>query len=252
MTRCSPYLLAALFALGEWHGTPCQAAVTAVQSPAQPAQVVPVRAPHFLDPANLPLASLIPSPPSADSVEGKADLAEVHRIERTRTPAQVRAAQYDDTQEDIFIYSGVVGQGFNAQTLPLTFALSKHLRSDAGLIDNPLKLLYKRPRTYNFDHSLHPVCETNQEMSYPSGHAINGYLYAFTLAELLPARHDAILNRADAYAHNRVVCGSHYPTDTEASRRVASFVFGALLVNPLFIAELEAARAELHQHLLHP
>ncbi len=132
------------------------------------------------------------------------------------------------------------------------FSLSQHLRNDAGLIDNPLKALFQRLRPYNLDHSLHPICETNQEMSYPSGHSINGYLYAFTLAEILPDQHDAILSRADVYARNRVVCGSHYPSDTEASRRIASLIFGALLATPRFTTELQAVRTEVRQHLLTP
>lgn len=225
-----------------------QAAIArGTRAPAQPALAAPIKRPYFLDPASLPLASLLPSPPAPDSAEGRADLAEVHRTERTRTPDQVRAAQYDDTHEDIFIYASVVGPAFNAKVLPVTFALSEHLRNDAGLIDNPLKVLYQRPRPYHSDLSLHPVCETNQEMSYPSGHAMNGYLYAFTLAEILPEKHDAILKRADGYAHNRVLCGSHYPSDTDASRRLASLMFGALLVTPRFTAELSAARMEVRQ-----
>ena len=205
----------------------------------------PVRQSYFISGSQLPLASLLSTPPTPDSAEGRADLAEVHRVERYRTAEQVRAARYDDTHEDIFIFSSVVGQSFNAEALPITFALSKHLRNDAGLLDNPLKALYRRLRPYNLDHTLHPVCETNQEMSYPSGHSINGYLYAYTLAEMMPASHDAILKRAEDYAKNRVVCGSHYPSDTEASRRVASVIFGALLATPRFLAELNAARSEV-------
>ncbi len=252
MTPRRTRFLSVLLALCGWHTTFPATAQHPSPPQAPSAQATPARKPYFLDPAHFPIASLIPSPPSPESRQGRADLAEVHQVERTRTPEQVRAAQYDDTHEDIFIYSSVLGKQFNADALPHTFALSRHLRNDAGLMDNPIKDLYQRLRPYNFDHTLHPVCETNQEMSYPSGHSINGYLYAFTLAEILPGQHDAILRRADEYAHNRVVCGSHYPSDTEASRRLASIIFGALLVNPRFLEELDAARAEIRQHLGQP
>lgn len=252
-SRC--FLVATLCVISS-AACPAQPGLTLAQSPAdfptQIKQAAPVKTPYFLDPLKLPLASLIPSPPTPDSEPGRADLAEVHLVERTRTPDQVRSARYDDTHEDIFIYSSVVGERFNAEALPLTFSLSQHLRNDAGLIDNPLKALFQRLRPYNLDHSLHPICETNQEMSYPSGHSINGYLYAFTLAEILPDQHDAILSRADVYARNRVVCGSHYPSDTEASRRIASLIFGALLATPRFTTELQAVRTEVRQHLLNP
>jgi acid phosphatase (class A) len=208
-----------------------------------------VKTPWFVDPARLPLASLIPSPPAADSAAARNDLAEVHRVEQSRTPAEVKAAQYDDTHEDIFIFANVLGDAFNAERLPKTALLSAHLRNDAGIIDNPLKQKFGRLRPYNFDTTLHPVCETNKEASYPSGHSINGYLYAFTLAEVVPEQHDAILRRADEYAHNRVVCGSHYVTDTQASRQLASFIFGYLLANPRFQEELDSATLETRQRL---
>lgn len=221
----------------------------AAQTPPAPAPPAPVRRPYFLDPATLPLAPLLHTPPAEGTDEAKRDLFAVHEAEAQRTPEDIRAAQYDDTHEDIFLYAPLVGPGFTANRLPLTFALSQHLRNDAGLIDNPLKENFARLRPYNADLSLHPVCETNREMSYPSGHSINGYLYAYTLAEMLPQLHDRILLRADEYAFHRVVCGSHYPSDIETSRRVADLIFGALLLNPRFRQELELATAEARSKL---
>ena len=207
------------------------------------------KTPWFLDPAKLPLASLLASPPAPDSTPGRSDLAEVHRVENNRTPAEVKAAQYDDTHEDIFIFATIFGGDFNAAKLPVTAMLSAHLRNDAGIIDNPLKQTFGRLRPYNLDPTLHPICETNKENSYPSGHSLNGYLYAFALAEIVPEQHDAILRRADEYAYHRVVCGSHYVSDTQASRQIASFVFGNLLANPRFQQELDAATRETRRQL---
>jgi acid phosphatase (class A) len=151
-----------------------------------------------------------------------------------------------------FPFDSVLGSGFNSGRLPLTAALSAHLRNDAGIVDNPLKQRFGRPRPYNLDTTLHPVCETNKEASYPSGHSMNGYLYAFTLAEMVPEQHDAILRRADQYAYNHVVCGSHYLTDTQASRQLASFLFGYLLSNSHFLQELGAATSETRKALRLP
>lgn len=130
--------------------------------------------------------------------------------------------------------------------MPSSFPLRCRCRLtfDAGLVDNPLKEHFGRPRPYNLDSSLHAICETNKENSYPSGHSLNGYLYAYTLAQMIPEKQSEILRRADEYAHNRLVCEAHYPTDIEASRRVALVVFGYLLANQHFVDELRAARAE--------
>ena len=207
------------------------------------------KTPVFVDLAKLNLALILLPPPSNTSEKTNAELAEIHNIERARTPAMVAAAEFDDEHEDIFLYSSVLGAPFKAQDFPLTMALSAHIRNDSGLIDNPLKKHFGRPRPYNLDTSLHAICKTNKENSYPSGHSLNGYLYAYTLAQMVPEKLTEILTRADEYAHSRVVCEAHYPSDLEASRRVALVVFGYLLANPRFTDELNAARAETRRGL---
>lgn len=61
---------------------------------------------------------------------------------------------------------------------------------------------------------------------------------------MVPEKHDALLHRADEYARNRVICGVHYQSDVEASRQVALLLFGNLLGNARFRAELLSAKAE--------
>jgi acid phosphatase (class A) len=209
----------------------------------------PSRTPYFIDPTLINLSLLIPPPPMRDSAITQSELSELHRSEQTRTPGQISAAKFDDTHEDIFIYSNVLGPTFTPETLPITAAFSAHIRNDAGVVDPPLKNLYSRPRPFISDTTLHPVCEAKPEGSYPSGHSLNGYLYAYALAEIVPEKHAEILARADDYAHNRIVCGVHYPSDLEASRRAASIVFGYMLANPRFQHELAAAREETRHHL---
>jgi hypothetical protein len=58
---------------------------------------------------------------------------------------------------------------------------------------------------------------------------MSGYLLAFIMAQIVPEKKQEILDRAADYAHNRVVCGVHYPTDTEASRRMAYAIFGDMI-----------------------
>jgi len=98
--------------------------------------------------------------------------------------------------------------------------------------------------------SLHPVCKLNAEpTSYPSGHTLSGYLLAFALVEMVPEKSKEILARADDYAHNRIVCGVHYPSDVEASHRVAYAMFGYMMASPRFQRELAVARLETRQRL---
>jgi acid phosphatase (class A) len=75
------------------------------------------------------------------------------------------------------------------------------------------------------------------------------YLLAFTLVQMVPENQEQILQRADDFAHNRLVCGVHYASDVEASRNIAYVMFGYMLANPRFQKELAAARVETRQHL---
>jgi acid phosphatase (class A) len=206
--------------------------------------------PYFVHPDRLPLLTMIPAPPAEDSATTKAEFAELHRIQDARTPEQVKAAQADDAEEDIFIYRTVLGSGFNAQALPQTAALSAHVHGDEPVASNGLKEHFERPRPYQVDATLHPVCKvTTQHNAYPSGHTVSGYLLAFTLAQMVPEKSTEILERADNYAHNRLVCGVHTISDLEASRRIAYAVFGSMLDESRFQSELAAARAETRKAL---
>jgi acid phosphatase (class A) len=208
------------------------------------------KTPYYIDPAVMDLPALIPSPPAPDSAVVKAEFAELHQIEATRTPAQVAAAKADDAEEDMFSYTTVFGPDFNPGNLPLTADLGAHVKNEQSVAGGALKALFQRVRPYNADKSLHPVCPvTNVPNAYPSGHAFTGYLEALTLAEIAPEKRAEILARADNYAHNRLVCGVHYPSDIEASRRVAYVVFGYMLATPKFQHDLAAAKTEMQAKL---
>jgi len=214
---------------------------------AKPAKV---RVATYIHVDRLPLATIVPPPPTDGSEITKAEFAELHRIQDARTPEQVKAAQADDAEEDIFIYKTVLGSGFNAEALPLTTAFSAHLHGDEPVATNPLKEIFQRPRPYQVDSTLHPVCKvTTQPNSYPSGHTLSGYLLAFTLVQMVPEKRTEILERADVYAHNRLVCGVHTASDLEASRRIAYAVFGSMMQEPRFQQDLAAARAETRHAL---
>lgn len=205
---------------------------------------------YFVHADRLNLATIIPAPPAEDSAVTKAEIAELHRIQDSRTPEEVKAAQADDGEEDIFLYKTVFGPSFNAQALPLTAALSAHLHNDEPIASNGLKDRFQRPRPYQVDTTLHPVCKvTDKHNAYPSGHTLSGYLFALALVQMVPEKSAEILQRADDYAHNRLVCGVHTASDLEASHLMAYVIIGNLLEEPRFEQELSAARAETRRAL---
>jgi acid phosphatase (class A) len=210
------------------------------------------RQPIFISPEQLDAASILPNPPADHSPAAAAELAEVHRLQDTRTSADIAHAKADDAEEDMFIFKDILGDKFTPAALPQTALLSTHLHSDEGVIVGPAKSFFHKLRPFNFDASVKPVCKVNSnaaDYGYPSGHAATGYLEALALIQMVPEKRDAILARADDYAHSRVVCGVHYPADGAASKSVAYAMMGIMMNNPRFRQELEAARAETRRAL---
>jgi acid phosphatase (class A) len=208
------------------------------------------RKPYYIDAHSLRLDLILAPPPAGDSPTTATELKELHRIEATRTPTQVSLAEADDSEEDIFLFKRVLGPAFNAEALPLTAALSARIRKDESSASTPLKNTYRRPRPYQIDSSLHPVCPLSPEpTSYPSGHSLSGYLLAFTLVQLIPEKRQQIFDRADEYAHNRLICGVHYASDIVASREAAYAIFGSMTASSTFQRDLEAARDETRSKL---
>jgi acid phosphatase (class A) len=222
-------------------------AVTAFSLLSSGAQAPKPHKPVFILPEQLDVASILPNPPSDNSTQALAELAEVHRLQDTRQTAQIAHAKADDAEEDIFVFKNVLGDKFSPANLPLTALLSAHVHNDEGVIVGPAKKYFHRLRPFNFQSSVKPVCKTNSNIddySYPSGHSTTGYLEALVLTMIVPEKRDAILERADDYAYSRVVCGVHYRTDVEASKSVAYAMIGVIMNNPQFKEELKAARSE--------
>lgn len=223
----------------------CAAAQTAPTPPRVP------RNPTFVLPEQLDASSFLPGPP-ADPAK---DMAELLRVQASRTPEQVAQAKADDAEESIFIYADILGEKFNRAALPLTALFSDHVRYDVSPIINGAKRNFRRPRPYHFSTEIHPVCKASApsaaatDFAYPSGHAGVGYIEALVLAQMVPEKRVEILARAETYAYNRVVCGVHYPTDLPGSKAVAYSLMGVFLNNPFFKKEMAAAKAELRTAL---
>ncbi len=118
---------------------------------------------------------ILPAPPTANSELGRSELAELHRLEASRTPEQSQRAMADDKEETIFLFRKEMGPQFTAPLLPLTAAFSARVRNDEGVNTTPGKEGFARVRPYNQDPTLHPICVTKTKNdSYPSGHPKSG------------------------------------------------------------------------------
>jgi acid phosphatase (class A) len=207
------------------------------------------KAPNFVDPKTLDLTTLLPPPPAVDSAEARAELAEIHAYEKSRSPEREKIAQ-DDANESIFaVVRGDLGPDFTAEKLPVTAAFFKKVLSDEGAIVDPAKDVWGRKRPAIVDPSVKLCVKPSTSASYPSGHATVAYLSAIVLSDMLPENRPALFADAARFAESRVVCGIHYRSDILASRTAAALIVQQMRANPAFQKDFAAARTELRAAL---
>jgi acid phosphatase (class A) len=188
----------------------------------------------------------LPPPPEANGALERAERA----IVRGPWSAERRAQALEDNAIDPFAaFDSVLGPQFNGAALPATVALLDRAGRAAGFAGDPVKFVYRRQRPFLNDSAITPCIPNDERLrasySYPSGHAALGFGWALVLAELIPSRADAIIERGRDFTWSRVVCGVHYPSDVDAGRTVAAAAIARLHADPEFQRLMEAARAEL-------
>jgi acid phosphatase (class A) len=207
-----------------------------------------VEQPNYLSPSTVDLVHILAPPPPVDSAAGKADLQAVLEAQRTRTQAEVASAQAD-AQISVFRFADVIGSGFKPENLPFTTMFFNRISADSKQVIIAAKAYFNRPRPFVTDSKVQPIVKEPANASYPSGHATFAYTDGIILANMLPERAPAIFDRAQVYAHNRVVGGVHYPTDVEAGRISGSVIDSVLLHDPHFMEDYNKSRLEVRHAL---
>lgn len=221
-----------------------------VAASASAGSAMPEKAPHkaraLISATHFDPGQLLPRPPKDGSPEAKAELAELHHIERRRTAAQFAAAKHDDVTENPMAFAGVMGPQFNLKDLPATAKLLGEVRAEEKAVAGRAKHYFKRNRPWIIDPKL-VTCsrEDGPQTSYPSGHTTLGYSLAVVLARLAPNKASQIMLRAKQFAENRLVCSMHYRTDIVAGQVLGTLIGYELLRNRTFHRDFVAARGEL-------
>jgi acid phosphatase (class A) len=232
------------------------AACASFETSSKPASVPEIRPgilAGYLPPKSLPNSlALLPPPPAAGSTAFSLD-DEIYRKTRVMrgTPRWVLAA--DDANLMFPQAAGTFSCALNApiteEDTPHLYMLMRRTLTDAGLSTYTAKNHYNRSRPFVVNKET--SCTPDQEKqlmtdgSYPSGHAAIGWAWALILSEIAPEHTDAILARGLAFGQSRVICGVHWQSDVIEGRFIGAGTVARLHADPLFRADLEAAKAEL-------
>jgi acid phosphatase (class A) len=192
-------------------------------------------------------ALVLPAPPADGSAAAAEELAELHRIQSTRTADEIAHARIDSATKDVSIFNAAMGPGVDLLKLPATAALFAQVRAEEKRDADVAKDLFKRKRPWIVDSTLDSCSKDGDEplTSFPSGHATMGFSMAAVLARLAPSRGPAIMARAADYAHSRLVCEVHFHADIIAGQALGMVVAERLMQDAAFRRQFDAAKVEI-------
>lgn len=207
----------------------------------------------YLPAADLPDSlALLPPPPAEGSAALAADGAAFRALTALQgTPRGALAVQDANLKfpKAAQTFSCAIGIPISEDVTPNLNMLVRRTLADAGLATYKAKDKYQRTRPFVVFKA--PSCTPDEEAglvkdgSYPSGHSAIGWAWALVLAEVAPGRSDAVLQRGRAFAQSRGICGAHWQSDIEAGRLIGAATVARLHSNPVFIAQVDAARDEV-------
>jgi acid phosphatase (class A) len=188
-------------------------------------------------------AVVLGAPPPRGSVAEREDLAVVLWEQRVRTSEDV-ARLRREVGLGLDFFATALGEGFDAAAHPRTRALVDRVHARATPIILSVKDRFGRARPYDADARVDPVSDKEATPSYPSGHATRGVLVARVLAELAPARRDALREAGLRPGYDRVAGGVHYPSDVLAGFQLGDAIADAFLADTALQESLETVRRE--------
>ena len=168
-------------------------------------------------------SDIIPPPPK-DSLE---ELQYVIRQHGNRYNPEALQYNLDEKMETLF--NDIIEPRTGSNVTDYIIELKKQPRD----IVSYLKKLFARARPedvaakFGIDwKSDSDSMETiNNSYSYPSGHAAQAYYVAYSLAEQYPSLQRDLLSVAENVAQSRIDRGVHFPSDLDAGRIVAQFLY---------------------------
>ena len=192
----------------------------------------------------------VPPPPPPGSAADQMDLVSVRAMK-----ADVGTDGARDADADARAYMAPIilprfqeaaGTPLVPAERPILTRLLDEVIQEAGGVAARAKKAHPRQRPYVGNADIKPCNATglDGQASYPSGHAMNGYVVAQILAEVFPQRTQNVLARGILYGDRRVVCGVHYPLDVQQGRMLAIAYIAAVKANPRFQSDLACAKHE--------
>lgn len=211
--------------------------------------------PGYLKQADLPdsLQLLGPPPPADSEALGRDEEA------RQKALALRGTTRWDLAKRDADLvfpqpaknFSCAMGIQIDERETPHLYKVMQKVLTDAGLSTYGVKNKYNRTRPFvvHNEGTCTPDDEAilREDGSYPSGHTALGWGWALVLAEINPQHSSELLSRGLAFGQSRVICNAHWQSDVDAGRIMGAATVARLHADPIFLADVEAARKEVEK-----
>jgi len=206
--------------------------------------------PHYLDGDTAPFVAIFPPPPARGSAAERAELDELLALQKSRSAAEVAAAQADRKTE-LTRFASALGMDADALTrLSQVMRLAQNVEDQVRPYVSAAKRHFRRLRPREIEPAIQTcIGDVAADQSYPSGHSTYGWTMGYLLADLLPERSAQLLARSAEFARQRMVCGVHFPSDLEAGQRGAAWLMEHMHSSPAFLADRDRAAQELRAAL---
>lgn len=147
-------------------------------------------------------------------------------------------------------FSVAIGQTISKENTPQTHALLEDIFYISRKAAGKAKKKFERPRPF----VIHPEDDTclpegkkgsNPYGSYPSFHAASAYSVGVMLSKLVPNKSELILEKTNQLGASRWICGYHWYSDVQASKRMVEAVIRRLMQEKDFQEKLQKSESEM-------
>lgn len=193
--------------------------------------------------------------PSNSSEQTRAELDFLLKLQNERTKEQVEEAleMHDIVyfpligmrdQGDLFYEAyEIFGDQFKPEEYPKTQKLLNNIMKEMRITEFTAKNHFLRARPRQLESKLQPL-KKMKTSSFASGHTLWAYMQAYLMAALVPEKRTEFIDLAYRIGFSREVLGVHYPSDEEASRKLAHNLLSEMWSKPKFAFDFQEAQKE--------
>ena len=185
----------------------------------------------------------IPAFPKKGSAAQKADVAELRKLQKTRTAEDCARANSEVVVTLQSLYGQPYGELSEQQVTTLT-PFFDQIRNELGRFIGIAKEGHARLRPYI--KGLKPCVPTETSYAYPSGHATLAMFYGLVLTDIFPAKQAQLKARAETIGRDRILGGVHHRTDVEAGYQLGRMLYTELAKSKLYQDQVEKFKKSLN------